>query len=136
MRRVFADSYFYLALLNRKDAAHVRAIRLAASDITYVTTEFVLMEFADALSAPESRGRAIAYLRHLANDAATRVIPASSELLTQGLRLFEQRPDKGWSLTDCTSFVVMEHEHLREVLTGDHHFAQAGFLPLLASASS
>jgi hypothetical protein len=41
------------------------------------------------------------------------------------------RPDKDWSLTDCISFVVMEDENIKEALTADHHFEQAGFVALL-----
>jgi predicted nucleic acid-binding protein len=48
-----------------------------------------------------------------------------------GNRNSEQRPDKEWSLTDCNSFVVMQHEGISEALTGDHHFEQAGFVALL-----
>jgi hypothetical protein len=48
-----------------------------------------------------------------------------------GLQLFGDRPDKEWSLTDCISFVVMEKEGVREALTGDKHFEQAGFVALL-----
>jgi len=40
-------------------------------------------------------------------------------------------PDKGWSLTDCASFVIMEDEGLPAALTHDHHFEQAGFQALL-----
>jgi predicted nucleic acid-binding protein len=46
--------------------------------------------------------------------------------------LYRQRADKHWSLTDCISFVVMEQEGLREALTGDRHFAQAGFAAVFA----
>jgi predicted nucleic acid-binding protein len=35
-------------------------------------------------------------------------------------------------MTDCISFVVMQDEQLTEALTGDRHFEQAGFKPLLA----
>jgi hypothetical protein len=46
--------------------------------------------------------------------------------------LYDARPDKDWSLTDCISFVVMGDERLTEALTGDRHFVQAGFVALLA----
>jgi predicted nucleic acid-binding protein len=53
-------------------------------------------------------------------------------LYRRGLELYGRRGDKRWSLTDCISFVVMEDEGLREALTGDRHFAQAGFVPVFA----
>lgn len=46
--------------------------------------------------------------------------------------LYRARPDKEWSLTDCTSFVVMNECGLTDALTGDRHFEQAGFKALLA----
>jgi predicted nucleic acid-binding protein len=39
--------------------------------------------------------------------------------------------DKGWSLTDCSSFILMEQERLTAALTYDRHFTQAGFQILL-----
>jgi uncharacterized protein len=42
--------------------------------------------------------------------------------------LFFRYRDKDFSFTDCTSFVVMRELRLREALTTDHHFAQAGFV--------
>ena len=44
-----------------------------------------------------------------------------------GFDLYEARPDKDWSLTDCISFAVMSERGLSEALTADHHFEQAGF---------
>lgn len=65
-----------------------------------------------------------------ADDALT-IVPASMDLLRQGVRVFDRRLDKQWSLTDCISFVVMKSFDLNEALTADHHFAQAGFDILL-----
>jgi len=45
--------------------------------------------------------------------------------------LYQNRPDKNWSLTDCISFVVMQEHGITEALTADRHFEQAGFVPLL-----
>ena len=65
------------------------------------------------------------------NDASFHIVPASTELLTRGIQFYRERPDKEWSLTDCISFVVMAEKGLSEALTGDRHFEQAGFKPLL-----
>jgi len=44
-----------------------------------------------------------------------------------GLRLYEQRNDKGYSLVDCISMTTMRRYAILEVLTNDHHFMQEGF---------
>ena len=59
------------------------------------------------------------------------IVPASSRLFEAALRLFEDRPDKDWGLTDCSSFVVMAERGLANALTSDEHFRQAGFRVLL-----
>lgn len=46
-------------------------------------------------------------------------------------QLLRRRPDMQWSWVDCASFVVMEQREIREALTTDHHFEQAGLIRLL-----
>jgi predicted nucleic acid-binding protein len=60
------------------------------------------------------------------------VVPPDSQLLARALRLMAERPDKDWSLTDCSSFVIVQDTGLRDALTADGHFNQAGFHALLA----
>jgi len=67
----------------------------------------------------------------LQKSAFVKIIPASSELFTKALKLYEQRPDKSWGLTDCASFVAMAENNLTDALTTDEHFRQAGFKALL-----
>jgi uncharacterized protein len=103
MNTVFADTFFYLAILNPRDQAHGQAI--AESDAftgRIITTEWVLTELADALSDPAER-----------------------EKVAGMISVLEQ--DKVWSLTDCISFTVMQERRLQLSWTGDHHFEQAGF---------
>lgn len=41
-------------------------------------------------------------------------------------QLFRNRPDKGWSFTDCSSFVLMQEYRLKNALAFDDRFRQAG----------
>lgn len=130
---VFADAWFYLALLDTGDQHHRQAAAwLGSFDGFIVTTRWVLLEVANGLSAPPFRRHFSALLASLETDASVRIIGESDRLFQQGRVLYDQRPDKDWSLTDCISFVVMEREGLREALTGDRHFEQAGFVAVFA----
>ena len=134
MRHVFADTFFFLALLNDKDQAHAEARACATQESpAYLTTEWVLTEVADAFCAPHARRQFLRLLELLAADSESIVIHSSHQLFEQGVQLFSQRMDKHWSLTDCLSFVVMHEHGVTEALTGDHHFEQAGFKALLKS---
>jgi predicted nucleic acid-binding protein len=132
MKRVFADAYFYLAVLNRTDAAHAQAMAAVEDgSVETVTTAAVLLEVADAMAIPSMRVACAQFLERLIERSPTTVHTLSDDLLTSGMMRYRQRPDKAWSLTDCISFIVMEGEGLREALTGDRHFEQAGFIALL-----
>ena len=132
MKNLFADSFFYFAVLNSNDAAHEQAEAfLDHLDGQIVTTAFVLTELADGMADPLDRGTFIRLHEALSTDPSVTIVPAGAALFADGLALYAKRPDKEWSLTDCISFVVMQRHGLTEALTGDHHFEQAGFAALL-----
>lgn len=132
MSAVFAGTYYFLGLLNRSDEAHPRCLAFSREyKGNLVVTEYVLVEVADGLLKPQHRSQAARFIRTVENIPRVKVIPASQALFSRGLQLYTERPDKEWSLTDCISFVVMTEENLREALTGDQDFEQAGFTALL-----
>lgn len=134
MKSVFADTFFYLAIINADDAAHVRAVRLSdAFDGPVLTTAWVLTEVADALAAPDRRTDFLTLLETLRADPEVTIVPPDERIFAAGIELYSNRRDKGWSLTDCISFVVMQEQGISEALTGDRHFEQAGFAALLKS---
>ena len=132
MTPVFADTAFYIALVNERDALHGRATDLSRElHRQAVTTEYVLLEVANYLSRTADRPALIALLGDIEADPNSLVVPSGPELFAEGKALFAQRLDKEWSLTDCISFVVMRRRGISEALTSDHHFQQAGFSILL-----
>jgi predicted nucleic acid-binding protein len=114
MTPVFADTSYYLALVNPVDPRHERALDLAENLLgrTFVT-EYVLVELGSALSRASDRSVFVELLEQLQRDRSTTIIPAGQALFRQGVTLFAGRPDKGWSLVDCISFVVMKQRRLQ-----------------------
>ena len=135
MEKIFVDTAAWLALLNKDDALHTQARQvmktLRQQRAALVTTEFVLLEVADALSAPAHRGRTVEFINGLRQLHLLSILPASQNLWTAGWKLYSDRPDQDWSLTDCISFAVMTQERLMQSFTSDHNFEQAGFVKLL-----
>jgi predicted nucleic acid-binding protein len=132
MNCVFADTWFYLAILNPRDPNHPRALSVTRNERRHrVTTDWVLVEVGDALCQAGNRDVFIRFHGWIQRHPGTTIVPASRRLLEEGIHLYSYRRDKDWPLTDWISFVVMEDENIREALTGDRHFEQAGFVALL-----
>jgi predicted nucleic acid-binding protein len=51
-------------------------------------------------------------------------------------RLFAEFEDKTWSLTDCTSYVLMQKHSIRKAFAFDEHFRQFGICEVLPSVAS
>jgi len=135
MRRVFADTAYWIALLNRRDRLHARAVECCAdfNSGVIVSTEMVLTEVLNhfSLGPSEFRQAAVALVGRLDASPSHEIIPMTSGQFRNALDLYRQRPDKQWSLTDCASILIMQEKGIGEALTYDNHFVQAGFAALL-----
>jgi predicted nucleic acid-binding protein len=132
MKPIFLDTYYFLALLNARDEWHLRAKQFSQSfREPLLTTSWILTELADGLSRSTHRHYFSRVLRDLKSNPQIKIIPPNQEWFDLGVELYETRPDKDWSLTDCISFVVMGKFGATDSLTADHHFEQAGFNILL-----
>src|SRR5215831_8883423 len=97
----FADSFFYLALLNADDQAHERAVALSERRRgRIVTTAWVLTEVADAFCGVHDRQYFIRLIGSLRSDPNAEIVSPDQQLFERGIDLFSRRPDKEWSLTD------------------------------------
>ncbi len=135
MPTVLVDTAAWIALVNTRDELHTRAEQIMAElrrrNVSLLTTEFVLLEVANALCTSAWRAKAIKLIDGFRLLPDLHIIPADTSLLAEGWQLYCSRPDKEWSLTDCTSIVVLQKERIEQVFSSDHHFEQAGFVKLL-----
>jgi len=135
MREIFADAFYWIALANPADQWHNTARRFDEdnADALLITTEEVLTEFLNYYAEAGMRRRKIVaeMCEQVLIHPNITVFPQSHESFMQGLNLFRQREDKGYSLTDCISMTLMRERKIQEVLTHDNHFKQEGFSTLL-----
>jgi predicted nucleic acid-binding protein len=131
----FADTAFWIALSRSRDQYHrdARAWQdyLLRSGAFVVTTEAVCWEWLNAMSDSATRRIAAHGYERIRHDPRIEVVPQSAELSAGAVRLFTDRSDKDWSLTDCLSFIVMGRRNIREALAADRHFEQAGLRAVL-----
>ena len=128
---VFLDTAFAIALCSETDGFHEAALTLAdeleQANTRIVTSRAILLEIGNALAKPAYRLRASRLLNVLEQDGKVTIVEINSSNYQAALTLFRQRNDKTWGLVDCLSFVIMQDRNLRQALTTDRHFEQAGF---------
>ncbi len=118
MRKVFVDTSGIIAFENVRDIDHTEAVRTlrvlqTSQPVRLVTSDYVLTEFCNSFSKLGWRPKALRYI--------------DEALFEEALELYRSRPDKEWSLTDCSSFIVMRQTEIVEAFATDVHFEQAGF---------
>ena len=141
MTALFADTFYWIALLDSADNAHRHALELTSGfggreRIALVTTDEVLAEYLTFFATAHERIRrkALRNAQRVLENAGVRVVPQSHESFLSGMALYGARPDKGYSLTDCISMQTMRREGLTDVLTNDRHFEQEGFRALFRNS--
>lgn len=135
MNLVFADTQFFVGVINPHDQWHEQAI-LAEAELTdprYVTSESVLTEVLTFFCeyGSELRLRSVAAVEMILDDPNTEVMSISSLIFSDGVKLYKERPDKGYSLTDCISMNICRERGITHILSGDPHFRQEGFILLM-----
>ncbi|MBE9126579.1 MULTISPECIES: type II toxin-antitoxin system VapC family toxin [unclassified Coleofasciculus] len=134
MRRVFLDTSYLQALADPGDDLHNRAQAVTASLDSFfaLTSEMVLVELLNALSGERYlRQTAIQITHELRGNPNVEIVPQTSEQFEEARQSYQQRLDKGYSLTDCASMLIMREKGIQDVLTYDQHFKQEGFNALL-----
>jgi predicted nucleic acid-binding protein len=134
MKRVFADTFYWIGLINKSDSWYqrVKSYSVNLENIEIITTEEVLTETINFFASfPTPMRAAVSQLVvQIIQDHNIQVIPQTHESFLAGLELFQQRFDKGYSLTDCISMITMKNLNIIDILTHDKHFTQEGFLIL------
>ena len=119
---IFVDTSAWYALVDRGDTEHARAKAVLHGTELLVTTDYILVESWLLLNSRLDRKTANTFWRSLREGIAEleHVEPADIE---QAWHVGERFSDQGFSVVDCTSFVVMERLGLSRAASFDSDFA-------------
>lgn len=133
--KIFIDTAALVALTDDTDSLYESANALmteySKSKIRFYITNLILTEFLNALCSVKFRKAATNFTDTLRRSRYVTYIFVNEPLFDEAYELYRNRSDKDWSLTDCSSFVVMKTQHISLAFTSDKHFEQAGFIKLL-----
>ena len=92
------------------------------------TTDYILDETLTLLQRRVGHKQAVKFGKLVfSGSTKLKLVYLSNKVIREAFKLFMRYSDKGFSFTDCTSFVVMQHYKISQAFTFDKHFAQAGF---------
>jgi predicted nucleic acid-binding protein len=132
---IFIDSSGFFAMLASDEDRHAAAAKIVATAQKrkrgFVTTDYVLDETATLLKARRKNQLVLQLFDRLDKSQACRIEWTDSDRFHDVRTFFLKHSDQEWSFTDCLSFCVMSELRLRDALTKDAHFEQAGFVALL-----
>ncbi len=132
---IFVDTAYWVARLDKRDQLHERAREVMSqlSTVSLLTTELVLVEVLNYFSGyrADVRQAVVSTVQFLLVESDIELVWQTQELFMAGMDLYRARLDRGYSLTDCVSMMVMQQQGLTDALTNDRHFVQEGFTILL-----
>jgi len=128
---LFLDTSFLYALEDTSDRNHGRAQALWKRTLKgtsrLVLTSYVFDEIVTLLQAKLGHEKAAEVGDHLLHSLWVDLIHVTPEIFQEAWTFFRKHRDKGYSFTDCVSFIVMHRLQIGSALSFDAHFRQAGF---------
>lgn len=130
--KLLADTSALLALALRNDAYHLAAAGFVnqSPQARFVLTELILSEVTTRLCARAGAERAVAIARSLLDSRRYEVVFVGADVVLEALGWMARFRDKRLSLTDCTSFEVMQRLGIGAAFTFDRDFRDCGFRTL------
>lgn len=142
MSKLFVDTSGWASFFVAAQPHHAQAVQALTRAFqerqTVLTSNYVIAELVALLQSRMriSRPGIFTIIDTIKATPYLDIIHIDAETDTAAWNLCKSRPDKPWSLVDCTSFILMKQQNIQNALTSDRHFEQAGFIRLLKSSNA
>ncbi|TAN45594.1 MAG: PIN domain-containing protein [Nitrospirae bacterium] len=140
MNKVFLDTSVVVTFFDKGDPLHDESKRMlldiSRKKIRLISTDYVLDECITTILAKIGHKIAVESVELILNSNLISMIWLDEPMLMKAWEYFKKHSDKGYSFTDCTSFVLMKEMKIDRCLSFDRHFEQAGFKNFCKSLNS
>ncbi|MGG6239526.1 type II toxin-antitoxin system VapC family toxin [Nodosilinea sp. AN01ver1] len=137
MNSIFIDTSGWANTFDKRQPYYLEAVAafqaMRQNRAAIVTSNYVLAELVSLLQSPMRvpRSHIFTIIDTIKATPYLDLIHIDPAIDSAAWNLCKARPDKNWSLVDCSSFILMQQREIQTALTTDHHFEQAGFIHLL-----
>lgn len=128
MIALFVDTSGWYSFIDAKDASHAAVRDHIENAGRLVTTNYIVDETVTLVARRRGHRAAVQIGSVLRDSEQVQTIWVEPDIEQEAWSLFSARPDKKYSLTDCTSFIVMRRFGLTTVVATDRDFAREGFV--------
>jgi uncharacterized protein len=132
--RLFVDTSALVAIEDLDDTNHKKAVgfrvqvREGGTPFRRLyTSNYVIDETLTLLRYHCGHSVAVTFRKTIETSKLVEVLWVTEALERAAWSIFEKRPDKEYSFTDCTSFALMDSEAIRNAFAFDDHFSQQGY---------
>jgi uncharacterized protein len=130
-KKIFVDTGAWFAIADKHDQFHRKASeyikRLIENSSSLITSNLVVHETAMLLSRKISKETASHFLQTIYNDNDVEVIHCNEAVEKEAYKIFHHYSEQDFSITDCSSFVLMKELEIKSAFTFDKHFKTMHF---------
>ncbi len=124
---IFVDANIFVALLNKRDASHAKALTLwkefEHSKQELITSNFVLSEAITVLSMRAGKQIALSFADTVYHKTSVlRVLRVNEEMEQRALFYLKSFKSKNVSFCDCVTFAILELQEIKSIATFDKDF--------------
>jgi predicted nucleic acid-binding protein len=126
---VFVDASAWVAITNRKDANHRKAVqifrRLLGTSTRLIATTWTAYEALTIVKSRLGYSQAERLWDRFQARALVDLVWIDEKFEREALDLFWRFRDKSWGVVDCSRLAVMQDLGCRHVVAYDRHFVEA-----------
>ncbi len=135
MRHIYVDTGALIALSDRNDKNHERAVlyfkTAVKSGVLFILGKHVVIEYIDGVAKRINKIKAIQELDSIIGSKLLLIEWEIKEDWVQAIEYFKRYKDQKIDLTDCLSFSIMERMGIDTAFTFDSDFQTHGFKVML-----